>query len=41
MCTKTSLDGYENICQLNVLGVADTAHDNIAVHQNLCIKKQG
>ena len=34
MFTRTSLHDYENLCRLDVLGVADIALNNIAVHQN-------
>lgn len=32
MCTKTSISDYENLCWLDVLGVADTVFDDIAVY---------
>lgn len=35
MCTKTSIDDYENLCRLCVLGVRDIAHDDsAAMHQD-------
>ena len=34
ICTKTSIDDYENLCILDVFGVTDIASDDIAVHQD-------
>ena len=32
MCAKTSINDYENLCWLDVLGVADTVFDDTAVY---------
>ena len=29
MCAKTSIDDYENLCRLDVLGVTDIPRDDI------------
>ena len=34
MCTKTFIDDQENLCRVDVLGVADIARDDVAVHQD-------
>ena len=34
MCTKTSIEDYENLCRLDVLDVIDIARGDIKVHQN-------
>ena len=34
MCTKTSIEHYENLCRLDVLDVTNIARGDIKVHQN-------
>ena len=35
MCTKTSIDDYENLCRLDALAVTDILQDDIPVLQDL------
>lgn len=46
MCAKTSIDDYENLCRLDVLGVTDIPRDDItddstSRFQGLTDQKQG
>ena len=41
MFTKASIDDYENLCKLDVLGVTDIVRDDSATHQKSTEEKQG